>query len=312
VAKAIAASGPARAPHPLRAALWMVGALVSFSIMAIAVRELLDTMGTFEILFFRSLVSFLMVLAVLPRYGIGALASRRIGLHTTRNVLHFGGQFAWVYAIGWLPLATVFAIEFTMPVWTAVLATVLLGERLDRGRIVMLVLGLAGILIILRPGLAFIHPAALVMIAGSLCFAAVMVATKRLASTDSALAVLFYMSVIQMPLGLVPALPDWVAPTVADLPWIIGIGAAGFGAHYCMTRAFMLADATLVVPLDFLRLPLIAVVGALLYGEPIQLVTLLGAAVIFAGIYYSLTRERRARIAERSGGRPARLEEPGS
>jgi len=295
VAKAIAAGGPARGHHALRAAAWMGGALLSFSLMAIAVRELLDTMGTFEILFFRSSISFLMVLAVLPRYGIGALRTRRIGLHATRNVLHFGGQAAWVYAIGVLPLATVFAIEFTMPVWTAVLAMLLLGERLNHGRIVMLVLGLAGILIILRPGLAVIHPGALATLAAAVCFASVMVATKRLSATDSPLAVLFYMSVMQMPLGLAPALPDWVTPTLADLPWIVAVGGAGFGSHYCLTRAFMLADATFVVPLDFLRLPLIAVVGALFYGEPIELVTLLGAAVIFAGIYYSLTRERRAR-----------------
>ncbi len=273
----------------------MGGALLCFSLMAVAVRELLDTMGTFEVLFLRASVSLLIVLAVLPRYGIGALRTRRIGLHAARDVLHFGGQAAWVYAIGVLPLATVFAIEFTMPVWTAVLAVLLLGERLDRGRVVMLVLGLAGILVILRPGLAVIHPGALATLAAAIFFAAVMVATKRLSATDSPLAVLFYMSVIQMPLGLAAALPNWVAPTAADLPWIVAVGVAGFGSHYCLTRAFVHADATFVVPLDFLRLPLIAVVGALFYGEPIELATFLGAAVIFAGIYYSLTRERRAR-----------------
>jgi drug/metabolite transporter (DMT)-like permease len=273
----------------------MGGALVCFSLMAIAVRELLDTMGTFQILFFRASVSFLMVLAVLPRYGAAALRTRRIGLHATRDVLHFGGQAAWVYAISVLPLATVFAIEFTMPVWTAVLATLLLGERLNQGRIVMLVLGLAGILIILRPGFAVVHPGALATLAAAIAFASVMVATKRLSATDSPLAVLFYMSVIQMPLGLATALPGWVPPTTADLPWILAVGGAGFGSHYCLTRAFMHADATFVVPLDFLRLPLIAVVGALFYAEPIELATFLGAAVICAGIYYSLTRERPAR-----------------
>jgi drug/metabolite transporter (DMT)-like permease len=285
----------------------MGGALVCFSLMAVAVRELLDTMGTFEVLFFRATISFLMVLAVLPRYGLGALRTRRIGLHAARDVLHFGGQAAWVYAIGVLPLATVFAIEFTMPVWTAVLATLLLGERLNRGRVVMLVLGLAGILIILRPGLAVVHLGALATLAAAIAFASVMVATKRLSATDSPLAVLFYMSAIQMPLGLATALPAWVAPTVADIPWILAVGGAGFGSHYCLTRAFVHADATFVVPLDFLRLPLIAVVGALVYGEPIEVVTFLGAAVIFAGIYYSLRRER---AAPRAAGDAARAASP--
>ncbi len=275
----------------------MAGALLSFSAMAIAVRELLDTMGTFEVLFFRSLVSLFLVLAFVPRYGLGALRTRRIGLHTIRNLFHFCGQFSWVYAIAFLPLATVFAIEFTMPVWTAVLAVLLLGERLNRGRVVMLATGLAGILIILRPGFALIHPAALVMLGGSLAFASTMIATKRLSSTDSPLVVLFYMSLIQLPLGLIPALPDWVMPTLADLPWIACVGVAGYTAHYCMTRAFRLADASLVVPLDFLRLPLIALVGAVFYSEPIELATMLGAIVMFAGTYYSVSRESRSRPA---------------
>jgi len=281
-------------PDALRAALWMGGALLSFSVMAVAARELLERMGVFEILFLRSAISLLMVLAVLPRYGIGALRTGQPGMHGLRNLCHFGGQYAWVYAIGALPLATVFAIEFTMPVWTAVLATLLLGERLNRGRVTMLALGLAGIAIILRPGLAVVDPAALVMLAGSLAYALTMIATKRLSASDSPLVVLFWMSLIQLPLGLVPALPAWVWPRLAELPWIAFVGVAGFSAHYCLTRAFRLADATVVVPIDFLRLPLIALVGALAYGEAIDPLVMLGAAVIFAGTYYSLRRESRA------------------
>src|SRR5437899_10737862 len=253
-------------PAALRGALWMVGALLSFSLMAVAVRELLRTMGGFETLFLRSLVSFVLVLAILPRFGLGVLRTRRFGLHAVRNVLHFGGQYAWVYAIAMLPLATVFAIEFTMPVWTAVLAVPILGERLNRGRIVMLVLGIAGVLIILRPGFALVQPAALVMLAGSFAYASMNVATKRLSESDSALAVVFYMAAVQLPLALVPALPQWVAPQLNDLPWIILVGSAGLTAHFCLTRAFRVADATLVAPIDFLRLPLVAVVAVRFYG----------------------------------------------
>jgi drug/metabolite transporter (DMT)-like permease len=284
----------------LRGALWMGGALLSFSLMAVAVRELLRTMGSFEILFLRSLVSFVLVLAVVPRFGLGAVRTRRFGLHVVRNVLHFGGQYAWVYAIAMLPLATVFAIEFTMPVWTALLAIPILGERLNRGRIVMLVLGIAGILVILKPGFGAVQPAALVMLAGSFAYASTMIATKRLSESDSALAVVFYMSVVQLPLAFVPALPGWVAPALVDLPWIFAIGAAGLSAHFCLTRAMRIADATLVVPIDFLRLPLIAVVGMLFYGEPLELSIMLGAAVIFAGTYYSIRRESRKPGTERS------------
>jgi len=271
----------------------MGGALISFSLMAVSVRELLHSMGNFEILALRSLVSLLIVLAVLPRLGLDRLRTRRFGLHVARNVLHLGGQYAWVYAIAMLPLATVFAIEFTMPVWTAILATLILGERLNRGRVVMLVLGLAGVLVILKPGFSIVQPAALVMLAGSFAYASMNIATKRLSESDSALAVLFYMAAIQLPLALVPALPQWVAPQLKDLPWIILVGSAGLTAHFCLTRAFRVADATLVAPIDFLRLPLIAVVGMLFYGEPLELSIMLGAAVIFAGTYYSIRRESR-------------------
>jgi len=278
-------------PVAVRGALWMFGALLSFSLMAIAARELLRSMGSFEILFLRSLVSFVLMLAVLPRFGLGALRTQLFGLHVLRNVLHFGGQYAWVYAIAMLPLATVFAIEFTMPVWTALLAMLILGERLNRGRAVMLALGVVGVLIILKPGFAVVQPAALAMLAGAFAYASVNISTKRLVKNDSAFAILFYMSAIQLPLGLFPALSQWVAPRGADLPWILAIGAAGLVAHYCITRALHIADAMLVVPIDFLRLPLIAVVGMLMYGEPLEAQILLGAAVIFAGTYYSIRRE---------------------
>ena len=235
----------------------------------------------------------IVALVIVAYFGLRALRTQRLGLHAARNVLHFGGQYAWVYAISLLPLATVFAIEFTMPVWAVVLAVLILGERLNRGRVVMLVLGLAGILIILKPGIEPVPPAALVMLAGAFAYASIMIATKRLAQSDTAFAILFYMSVIQAPLGLVPALEEWVAPGPADLPWIVAVGASGLVAHFCMTRSFRIADASLVVPVDFLRLPLITVVGVLFYNEPLELSVLLGAAVIFAGTYYSIRRESR-------------------
>src|SRR5258705_5151307 len=283
-------------PVALRGALWMVGALLSFSLMAISVRELLHAMGSFEILFLRSFMSLVFLLFLLPR-RLASLRTRHFGLHVLRNAFHFGGQYAWIYAISILPLATVFAIEFTMPVWAALLAMVFLGERLNQGRVVMLVLGVAGVWVMLRPGVTVVQPAALVMLLGAFAYASTMIATKRLSGHDSAFAILFYMAVIQLPFALVPALPQWVWPEVRDLPWVIALGVVGLSAHYCMTRAFRIADAMVVVPIDFLRLPLIAVVGMLLYGEPLELSIMLGAAVIFAGTFYSIRRESVGRLA---------------
>ena len=281
----------------LRGALWMSGAVLSFCAMAIAARQLLGHIGTFEILFFRTGVALLIVLVAASRTGIATLRTRRIGVHLWRNLFHLGGQASWVFALGALPLATVFAIEFTAPIWTAVLATLMLGERLNRGRLVMLALGFAGVLVILRPGFAIVQPAALIMLFGSFCFAVQMIGTKRLSGFDSPLVVLFWMSVLQTPLCLAAALPGWSTPSWSDLPWIVAIGCGSFTAHYCLTSSMRHADATVVVPVDFFRLPLIAVVGALFYAEPFDPAVILGAVLIFAGVYYSLSMERRLSVA---------------
>ena len=271
----------------------MGGALLSFTLMAVAVRELLPAHGYFEILVLRSGACLVLLLPVLAKSGLEPLRTRRPGLHALRSLFHLAGQYAWVYALAALPLATVFALEFTMPVWAALLAMLLLGERLRLGRLVMLLTGFAGIAIILRPGAEPIPPAALVMLAGSFCYGAAIIAAKRLADTDSMMAILFYMSAIQLPIALVLAASRWTMPAAADLPWVAALGVAGLSAHFCMTRAFRVADATLVVPIDFLRLPLIAAIGVLFYGEPLELTVLLGAAVMFSGTYYCIRRESR-------------------
>jgi drug/metabolite transporter (DMT)-like permease len=280
-------------PHALRGVLWMLGAVFSFAAMAVSVRELGRHIGVFEILALRTAVTLLIVGTLLPAHGLATLATRRFPLHAARALLHLAGQFCWMYAIGALALATVFAIEFTMPVWVALLAAAFLHEHLNRARIVQLVLGLAGVAIILRPGYGTFHPAALVMLLGSLFYASNMIFTKRLSATDTALAVTFWMSAVQLPVTLVAAIPTWVAPVLRDAPWILVIGAGSFAAHYSMTRAMKLADATVVVPIDFIRLPLIAVVGAMFYAEPFDPMVIVGAAVIFAGTYYSLRYEAR-------------------
>src|SRR5438045_2378853 len=196
----------------------MLGAVLSFAAMAVSVRELQRHMGILEILALRTAMTFAIAAALIPGHGLALVRTRRLPLHATRALVHLAGQFCWMYAIGALALATVFAIEFTMPVWVAILAALFLGERLTRGRLVQLALGLVGVAIILRPGLGAFHPASLVMVLGSMFYAGNMIFTKRLSATDSALAVTFWMSAVQMPLTLVASAPTWVTPVLADLP----------------------------------------------------------------------------------------------
>jgi drug/metabolite transporter (DMT)-like permease len=287
------AGSQSKQSNMLRGVFWMLGAVLSFALMAVAVRELLRHMGILQILSLRTAVTLALVCTIIPRHGFAPLRTQRFPVHATRAVMHLAGQFCWMYAIGALTLATVFAIEFTMPVWTAILAALFLGERLNQGRLVQLTLGLIGVAVILRPGLGAFHPAALVMLLGSMFYAGNMIFTKRLSATDSALAVTFWMSAVQMPITLVASAPSWVMPVWSDAPWIFAIGAGSFAAHYSMTRAMKLADATVVVPIDFIRLPLIAVVGALFYAEPFDPMVIVGALIIFTGTYYSLAREQR-------------------
>lgn len=270
------------------AALWMLGALSSFMAMAIGGRVLAADLTTFQILFFRSLVGLVVISLILARSGRRLIATRQLGWHLLRNVAHYGGQFGWFYGLGFIPLASVFAIEFTTPIWALFWATLLLGERITRPKVLAIVCGVVGLLIILRPGLQSLEPAALAVLASAVGYALAHTLTKRLGRTDHPLTILWYMTVIQLPFGLVPSLLSWTTPGPALWPWLLVVGVTALTAHYCMARALALADATVVIPMDFLRLPLIAVVGALLYGEPFDPLVLLGAAVMLWGNWLNI------------------------
>lgn len=282
----------------LGATLWMTGALTSFMAMAISGRELSGELSTFEILFFRSLIGLVVICIVLTRSGWGQIRTHLPLLHVSRNLCHFVGQFGWFYGIAFIPLAQVFAIEFTVPIWVAVIAPVFLGEKMTRSRLITIAIGFAGILVLLRPGVIPINLAILAVFMAAMGFALSHTMTKMLTRTDTPLSILFYMTAVQIPLGLVPALFDWVNPAPGLWPWLFGVGVTALSAHYCMSRAFQLADALVVIPIDFLRLPLIALVGFLFYQEALDVFVLLGALIIVGGNFYGVTREARRKTVQ--------------
>ena len=285
-------------PQPTRnravtAALWMSGTLVSFMAMAIGGRELSVQLTTFQILFFRSIIGLLIVGFFLGCSGWRQIFTKCLRVHLLRNLSHFGGQFGWFYGIAFIPLAEVFALEFTVPVWTAVLATVLLKEQITRARVAAILFGVVGVFLILRPGLAVIRPAALAVLGCAFCYALSHTLTRKLARVDTPLTILFYMTAIQLPLGFVSSIFDWTTPTLAMLPWIILVGVAALSGHYCMAQALAIADAIIVVPMDFLRLPLIAAVGFLFYGENLDWFVLAGGMVMFTGNFLNIQAEKK-------------------
>ncbi len=280
-------------PTTALAALWMTGALASFMTMAISVRELSDTLHTFEILVLRSIIGLAVVFMAVTLSRDGTFRSHQPRWQLRRNLVHFLGQAGWTYGLGVLPLAVVFTLEFTVPAWTALLAVLFLGERFSRSRGVSVVGGIIGVLVILRPDSALPDAAALVVLGAAMAYAGAHTMTKQLTRTDSALAILFWMSAVQLPLGLGAnaAFGAWVMPTLGDLPWVLAVGLAALGAHFCMTRALKLADVTIVMPLDFIRLPLIVLVGWAFYGEMLRIEVAIGASIIVASLLYALRRE---------------------
>jgi drug/metabolite transporter (DMT)-like permease len=277
----------------LRGALWMFGMVLSLSFLAIAARELAPRHNPMELQVVRHGMSLLILAPFVIRAGLRSFQTTNLKLQLFRNVSHFAATIGWYTAVTLLPLAEVFAIEFTTPVWVAVLAVMFLGEKMNVGRVVALVLGIAGILVILRPGFNDVGPGTWMMVATAFGFAIANACTKGLTRTDSVLTVLLWMSMLQGLMAVVGASFDWSAPTVDEIPWLIVIGVTGLGAHYSLAKALTLADVSLVNPVDFLRLPLIAVVGFLAYGEGVDVLVLVGAGMIFLGNYYSIRRESR-------------------
>ncbi len=288
-------SSPGSSRHqPGRAALWMIGAIVAFSSMAVSGRAVSAELDTFETMMYRSFIGVIVVVsgaAILGR--LRDIAPRRLGLHLLRNTCHFTGQNLWFAALTLIPLAQLFALEFTSPIWVMVLAVLILGERVTKVRITAIALGFAGALIVAQPGTGG-DPLGLALAAASaLGFAGSIVLTKVLTETETTVSILFWLTIMQSVMGMIAAGFDGevALPSLSILPFVVAIGVAGIVAHLCLTQALSIAPAIIVVPMDFLRLPAIAIVGAIFYAEPLNMAVFLGAGLILAANMINLTSQ---------------------
>ena len=271
----------------------MFGAVTSFTMLSLVGRELSGDLNAFQIMLYRSAVSLLIVAVILALGGRGERGFAQLrtsipGFHLGRNVVHYVGQYSWFYVLPLLPLVQITAIDFSMPIWALLLAAAFLGERLTGRRIVAVLLGFCGVLVVLRPGVDSVEPAALIVLGASFCYAATFIITKRMTATETPLAILFYMFLVQLLIGLAPALPGLVVPELDRWPWVIAVGVSGLAAHYCVTRAFIVAEASVVIPVDFLRLPAVGVAAWLLYGESGEIWHVAGAGLIVLGIWINI------------------------
>jgi len=307
-AGALSAAGyPARhalhatAPPPMspvsRAAGWMAGWLLLMVVIAVAGREAMRELAVFQVMLMRSLMGLVMLWPLVHAAGgARALKTRRLPLHLLRNTVHYAAQYAWFAALAMIPLAQVVAIEFTMPLWSALLAAALLGERLDRYKLIAVALGLAGVAVIVRPSAAGLDAGQLIALAAAFGFAVSVVMVKSLTRSDAAVVLSFWMLLIQSAIGLVPALLVWRWPSATVWGWMVVVAFCGTFSHYCFARAMAHADATVVVPMDFLRVPLSALVGWAVYAERLDWFTAAGVALILGGNSLNLKRAAPPRV----------------
>lgn len=287
---------PIKKTNTLLATAWMMGAVVSFSAMAVAGREMSSELNTFEIMTYRSIIGAVVMIMIITWFRLwDQIRIDKIYLHSFRNLIHFIGQNLWFYALTLIPLSHLFAFEFSVPIWVTIAAPFLLAERLTPLRIISVIIGFVGILIVTRPWAAGLS---IGIIAAALCaiaFAGTAITTKQLTQTQSITCILFWMTVIQLILSMICTGYDGkiTLPSSDTALWIVIVGVAGLFAHLCITSALKLAPATIVMPIDFTRLPLIAIIGMIFYNEPLDLWVIVGAIIIFGSNYLNIWSEKR-------------------
>lgn len=288
-------------PSLAKAALWMAGWLTLMLLMSVAGRAATLEIDVFQIMEMRAIIGLALLWPlVYAAGGLRAMKSDVLGQHIGRNVVHYFAQYAWLLALTMIPLAQLISIEFTMPVWTAIFAGLFLGERIGGLKIVSIVLGILGVAIIVRPGLDHLDPGQLIALVMAVGFGISVTMVKGLTRHDSVVRIMFWMLVIQALIGLLPALWVWRWPSAEAWAWIVVIAGCGTFSHYCMAKAMTHADATIVIPMDFLRVPLSAALGYLLYSEMLDVWTVAGAALILFGNLLNL-RGAAPRKAEVTG-----------
>lgn len=282
---------PGRPPRLLRGLAWMLLAAFASSVMNGCIRHVSAEVHAFEIAFFRNVFG-LAVLAPLLLRGRGAgLRTGRLGLHALRGLLNAVAMLSFFLALGTTPLATVAALGFTSPLFATLLAAVVLKERVGPRRAVGVLLGFAGALVVLRPGVGVVSPGALLVLLSSAAWAAALIDIKLLARTESSLTITVYAGLFLTPITLVAAVPFWSWPGGEALLWLALVGGLGSLTQLAIAQAFHEAEASQVLPADFTKLPWAAAVGLAFYGEVPDLFTILGGGLICASVAYVAWRE---------------------
>lgn len=282
----------------VRGVMWLVTSCVFFASMNAMIRHLSGELDSLEIVFFRNFIGLLVMVPWLARQGFGALRTKRIGGLASRSLIGFVSMLLWFWALGRLQLDHAVSLSFTAPLFATIAAVILLKERIRARRIIALAVGFGGVLIVLRPGAVVIEGASIAAIVSSACMALSIVLMKSMTDTESPGTLVFYQVLLITPISFVPALFVWEWPSLDAWIWLVLLGSFASIGHYFFTRAFACAEATALMPFDYVRLPMVAAIGFVVFGDIPDLWTWIGAAVILGSSVYVAHREAVQRRAE--------------
>lgn len=275
----------------------MLAAMAFFTSMSVFIRLSAQEVDSFVVVFFRNFLAVVLLAPWLARVGWDGLRVRRWSLVVSRSLFNVAGMAAGFTAITLIPLAQATALGFTAPLWTTLGAVLILGEVIRARRIAALVVGFIGVLVVLRPGFETLSTGALLALSNAFLLAITTLIVKRLTETERPEAIVAWMVILQSPLSLIPAAFVWTWPSPLTWVWLFCLAGAGTIGHVCWTRAVQLAEVSQLQPLEFTKLPLVALLGFLIFTEIPTVWTWFGGAVIFASTVYISYRE--AKVARR-------------
>ena len=285
---------------PAAGIFWMCMATLISSISGGMVRELAGQIPTMELVFFRNLIALVVLYPIVRRQGFGLPAREQVPLYALRVLFAFGAMALLFYALARMPLADVYALQYTIPLFTILLAVVILKQKADIHSWGACFVGFIGTLIVMRPGIVEITLASAAALSTAFMHAGNNTTIKMLARRDNPEVITLWTNIGMLPLALVPTLFLWVTPTLEQWPLVLGIGLVSSLGGYFFTLAVSAADARIVQPFQFSRMIFATAIGWIMFSELPDVWTWLGAAVIFAASYYVVYREGKARRAEKA------------
>jgi len=284
-------------PATVQGIVLMFLATICFTSMQTAIRivaaDAANPLPALEIVFLRNVFGVIALAPVFVGSGLLVFRTRRLKMHFGRALVQAVGMMCFFTGLTLIPFAEVTALSFSAPLFATVLAIAVMGERVRIRRISALVMGFAGVMVVVQPGAGAMSVGALLIIGSSFMWAVAMTVIKSLSRTESSVTTTLYGGLLMAPITFLPALNVWVDPTVEQLFWLLGIGIAGTLGHVAFAQAFKLAEMSAVLPLDFLRLVWASAFGYWLFAEVPSLASWIGGLLIFASASYIAFREAR-------------------